>query len=122
MAPKPQGDEEDIDVSPYYDPSAVPPCPKCSSARVFEMQLVPSLITLLTPESMTTTGQKAGKQSKKTLTEAERKEELKRLAKGENEGDQGEMEWGTVMVFGCERDCTGFTEEWVGVEWETPGA
>ncbi len=28
------------------------------------------------------------------------------------------MEWGTILVFGCEKDCVGFGEEWVGVEWE----
>jgi pre-rRNA-processing protein TSR4 len=120
MAPKAQGDEEDIDVSPFYDPSSIPKCPRCSSARVFEMQLVPSLISTLRPESMTTTGQTAGKKVKKQLSEEERKEELKKLAKGEMEGDD-EMEWGTVMVFGCEKDCVGISEEWVGIEWENPG-
>lgn len=119
MAPKPQGDEEDIDVSPYYDPSVIPKCQHCSSKRVFELQLVPSLITLLTPETVSTTGKIPKKEEKKTLSEAERKEELQRLAKGED-GVEG-MEWGTIMVFGCERDCTGFTEEWVGVEWESAG-
>lgn len=86
------------------------------------MQLVPSLITLLTPESVTTTGSKAVSQKdKKVLSEAERKERLQRMAKGEGEDGEEEMEWGTVMIFGCEKDCTGFTEEWVGVEWESPG-
>lgn len=120
MAPKPQGDEEDIDVSPYYDPTQIPKCQHCSSRRVFELQLVPSLITLLTPETVSTTGKVPTKKEKKAQSEAERKEELQRLAKGEQEGE-GEMEWGTIMVFGCERDCTGFTEEWVGVEWESTG-
>lgn len=54
---------------------------------------------------------KAGKK-----TEAERREELRRLADGEAvEG----MEWGSVLVFGCVNDCVGFGEEWVGVEWES---
>jgi pre-rRNA-processing protein TSR4 len=121
MAPKAQGDEEDIDVSPFYDPSSVPRCPKCSSARVFEMQLVPSLISTLRPDMMTTTGEKAEQKAKKQLTEAERKAELQRMAKGEGDGEDSEMEWGTVMIFGCEKDCVGFREEWVGVEWENPG-
>ena len=116
MAPKPQGDEEDIDVSPFYDPSSIPKCPKCSSPRVFEMQLVPSLISTLLPDMITTTGDQAEKKAKKQMTEEVRKAELQRLIKGEADG--GEMEWGTVMVFGCERDCVGFSEEWVGVEWE----
>ena len=80
------------------------------------MQLVPSLISSLLPDMITTTGDQAEKKAKKQMTEEERKAELQRLIKGEAEG--GEMEWGTVMVFGCERDCVGFSEEWVGVEWE----
>lgn len=32
--------------------------------------------------------------------------------------EEGEMEWGNVLVYGCERDCVGVGEEWVGVEWE----
>lgn len=124
MAPKPQGDEEDIDLSPYYDPAAVPACTRCKGPRVFEMQLVPSLITLLTPDTVSTTGDASAPKDKKAQTEDERKAELKRLAKGEaaaGADEEGEMEWGTIMVFGCERDCVGYTEEWVGVEWESPG-
>lgn len=53
------------------------------------------------------------------MSEEERKRELARLAGGVSGQDEvGEMEWGTVMVFGCEGDCSGFGEEWVGVEWE----
>jgi len=117
MAPKAQGDEEDIDVTPFFDPSSVPRCTKCSGPRAFEMQLVPSLISTLRPEMITTTGEEA-KMTKKQLTEEERKAELQKLAKGELDGEDGEMEWGTVMVFGCERDCVGLSEEWVAVEWE----
>jgi len=50
------------------------------------------------------------------MTEEERRAELQKMMKGEV--DSGEMEWGTVMVFGCEKDCVGFSEEWVGIEWE----
>jgi pre-rRNA-processing protein TSR4 len=41
------------------------------------------------------------------------------------------MEWGTVIVGGCEGDCqvrgvnaggVGYLEEWVGVQWEELGA
>ena len=44
----------------------------------------------------------------------------------EEEGLEG-MEWGTVIVGVCERDCSergvgagevGWVEEWVGVQWE----
>lgn len=113
---------EDEDPSPgeYYKPSpkTIPPCPKCKSARVFEVQLVPSLINHLSPESLSTTGDEGGKgKGKKSQSEEERKKELERLAKEDNGGDG--MEWGTIVVFGCLGDCTGFGEEWVGVEWET---
>jgi pre-rRNA-processing protein TSR4 len=118
MAPKAQGDEEDIGVSPFFDPSSIPRCSKCSSPRVFEMQLVPSLISTLRPDMITTTGEEAAKKAKKQQTEEERKAELQKLARGELDGEDSEMEWGTVMVFGCKRDCVGMSEEWVGVEWE----
>lgn len=49
------------------------------------------------------------------MSEAERKAELERIAKGEV--DEG-MEWGTILVYSCEGDCVGVSEEWVGVEWE----
>ena len=51
----------------------------------------------------------------------------------EEEGMEG-MEWGTVIVGVCERDCgerggergvkegeMGWVEEWVGVQWEEQG-
>lgn len=44
---------------------------------------------------------------------------------GEEEGLEG-MEWGTVVLGVCERDCAekgevGWVEEWVGVQWEEDG-
>ncbi len=47
----------------------------------------------------------------------------------EEEGLEG-MEWGTVLLGVCERDCgerevedgdVGWVEEWVGVQWEESG-
>ena len=64
---------------------------------------------------ISTTGEE-GQKAKKQMTEEERRAELQKMMKGEV--DSGEMEWGTVMVFGCEKDCVGFSEEWVGIEWE----
>ena len=77
-----------------------PPCPSCSAARVFELQLVPHAITEL---------------------------------EAEEEGLEG-MDWGTIILGVCSRDCTGtdtgtaagddsvaswsWKEEWVGVQWE----
>lgn len=154
-------EDEDPDANAWasrYDASkTVPPCPRCNSQRVFEMQLVPGLISELKVDSLSLSGEKSkserssGKGNKsKAQSEEERKLELavllgrakpEELAKfrarqvqetcsassaGGSEVDteqavlRGEsgMEWGTVMVFGCEKDCVGFGEEWVGVEWE----
>lgn len=78
----------------------LPRCGRCGSGRVFEVQLTPQAIVEL------------------------------------EEGDAGDegaglnlegMDWGTVIVGVCERDCfgegggegeTAYVEEWVGVQWE----
>ncbi len=130
-------DEEASDLAGRYHPDGVvPSCSLCGAERVFEMQLVPGLISALKPELLTTSGAKRSKKSKKkksaaaTQTAEERKKEIAAmLSGGSTEGEEGEgdglgqvaeagMEWGTVMVFGCRNDCVGFGEEWVGVEWE----
>lgn len=41
------------------------------------------------------------------------------------DGGEG-MEWGTILVGGCSRNCGGegevvFREEWAGVQWEEGG-
>lgn len=131
-----QGDEIDSDDDEdselhkkYRSEGVVPPCSMCGGKRVFEMQLVPGLISSLSPESLTTTGKKPSKRKNKdTQTVEERRKELAALlAGGANANGQlddetmqtsGGMEWGTILVFGCEKDCVGFGEEWVGVEWE----
>jgi pre-rRNA-processing protein TSR4 len=66
------------------------------------------------------TGKADKKGGKKGQSEEERKKELAKLAGGDQGGgdELGEMEWGSVLVFGCQGDCVGFGEEWVGVEWE----
>jgi pre-rRNA-processing protein TSR4 len=132
--------------SQRYDPSdVVPACPRCGGKRTFEMQLTPGLIAELKTESISLTGEKDKKRkNKKKQTDEERRRELAVLlgrasakdmppiAAGETQEDdrtpvereedqlrqESGMEWGTVMVFGCEQDCVGFGEEWVGVEWE----
>ena len=129
-----------------YDPTGVvPACPRCGGKRTFEMQLVPGLIAELKTEQLSLTGEKKRRsKKKKTQTDEERRRELavllgrasaKDLPKSttadaadddrtpvEREEDELKaetgMEWGTIMVFGCERDCVGYGEEWVGVEWE----
>lgn len=111
----PSSEEEEVYLADWYKPSFIPPCPRCKGKRVFEVQLVPQLINVLRPSALSTTGAAPVPAPAKNLTEDERKAELTRLAKGEGES---EMEWGTIMVFSCEKDCVGVGEEWVGVEWE----
>lgn len=113
-----EGDETEAEASKslaqLYTPTSVPTCPRCKSERVFELQLVPSLISVLRPSMLSTDG-KAPKKKAQNKSEAERREELRKLAEGQAvEG----MEWGSILVFGCASDCVGFGEEWVGVEWE----
>lgn len=108
-------EEDEANLAQFYDASWVPKCPTCKSERVFEAQLVPQLINILRPSALSTTGEAPVVNTK--LSEADRRAELARLAKGDGEG---EMEWGTIMVFACRNDCVGVQEEWVGVEWEAP--
>ncbi|AFR98578.1 pre-rRNA-processing protein TSR4 [Cryptococcus neoformans C23] len=119
---KPLAKDEELDLSALYTPKFIPTCPRCGGKRVFELQLVPSLINILRPHTISTTGEAPKASFPKAATEEERKKELAKLAAGVKEeaskDEEGEMEWGNVLVYGCERDCVGVGEEWVGVEWE----
>ena len=57
----------------------------------------------------------------KEQTEEDRRKAVERLLKGGAEGARG-MEWGTAMVFSCEKDCCkdkfGWTEEIVLIQWD----
>lgn len=77
--------------------SRLPACSYCGARCVFEYQLTPGAITVL-----------------------EEEEDLATLL------EEG-MDWGTVVVASCERDCvdagvregsTTYKEQWVGVQWE----
>lgn len=115
----PSSEEDEVNLGEYYTTKPVSACPRCAGPRVFELQLVPQLINVLRPHALSTTGA-ARESASGRQSEAERRAEIMRLAKGEarGEGDVGEMEWGTIMVFSCKNDCVGVGEEWVGVEWE----
>lgn len=76
----------------------IPRCEYCGSQRVFELQLVPHAISML----------------------EEGREKLKLDPK-----DNADMEWGTIIVGVCGKDCApdevgvvGWREEWAGVQWE----
>ncbi|KAF5383784.1 hypothetical protein D9615_003710 [Tricholomella constricta] len=77
-----------------YFPTGIPPCPSCRGKRVFECQLMPNLINVLRrPEGA------------KPMSEEERRKAVDQALKGVGAVDEGRMEWGTCMVFSCEKDC-----------------
>ncbi|ODN74070.1 hypothetical protein L202_07538 [Cryptococcus amylolentus CBS 6039] len=122
-AEKPLGKNDELDLSALYTDKSIPACSRCGGKRVFELQVVPSLINILRPHTLTTTGSASDEVAPTAISEDERRKELVKLAAGiKEEGakeQDGEMEWGNIIVYGCERDCVGVGEEWVGVEWES---
>ncbi|KAI9511530.1 programmed cell death protein 2 [Russula earlei] len=79
-----------------YDAGTIPSCSHCGSRRIFEYQLMPNLINLLGKDSST------GGEAIAT-TDEQRKESVKQLLNG-GPNVRG-MEWGTILVFCCEKDC-----------------
>ncbi|TPR10042.1 Ca2+ regulator and membrane fusion protein Fig1 family protein [Aspergillus niger] len=80
--------------------SRMPRCEYCGSERVFELQLVPHAISVL---------------------------EEGREGVGLGPKDDAGMEWGTIILGVCGKDCgpnqvgvVGYREEWAGVQWEEP--
>lgn len=76
---------------------SIPACEYCGNQRVFEFQIVPHAITML---------------------------EEGRPGVGLGKDDAG-MEWGTIIMGVCGKNCTpqelgvtGWREEWAGVQWE----
>ncbi|EMD38872.1 hypothetical protein CERSUDRAFT_112597 [Gelatoporia subvermispora B] len=100
-----------------YAPAALPQCPKCNGPRIFECQLMPNLINVLARGGAEDDANKAPAAKE---TDEERRAAVMRALKGEGEG-RG-MEWGTCMVFTCERDCAdergAWREEAVLVQWD----
>ncbi|PCH44397.1 hypothetical protein WOLCODRAFT_123482 [Wolfiporia cocos MD-104 SS10] len=98
-----------------YDPSSLPPCPHCRAPRVFECQLMPNLINVLRAPA---------EGPRKPLSDEERRQEVMRALRGERAAERVGMEWGTCMVFSCEKDCAdpdtrgGWHEELVLVQWD----
>ncbi|KAK0191245.1 programmed cell death protein 2 [Armillaria mellea] len=91
-----------------YDPSSLPPCPNCQSKRVFECQLMPN-----------------SADATKNMSDEERRKAVQEALKGGG-GNRG-MDWGTCMVFSCEKDCCtengqdtreAWKEEYVLVQWD----
>ncbi|KAI0691233.1 programmed cell death protein 2 [Cytidiella melzeri] len=102
-----------------YEPSSIPACPHCKGKRVFECQLMPNLINVL---------KKTGEEKEKTKqSDAERRKEVEKVLKGGTNLERAGMEWGTCIVFSCEKDCcveaerdvqSCWREEVVLVQWD----
>ncbi|TBU60893.1 programmed cell death protein 2 [Dichomitus squalens] len=99
-----------------YTPESLPACPHCKSRRVFECQLMPNLINVL---------RSGPNDAQATMTDEERRAEVLKVLKGQDAYGRREMEWGTCMIFSCEKDCavhevagTTWREEYVLVQWD----
>ncbi|KAA1468743.1 hypothetical protein DENSPDRAFT_794886 [Dentipellis sp. KUC8613] len=98
-----------------FDSKTLPPCPLCHSKRVFECQLMPNLINIFRERT----------QADEKMSDEERRKDVEMLLKGTK--GRG-MDWGTAMVFSCEKDCCpgtdgepgvyGWMEEVVLVQWD----
>jgi len=101
-----------------YSAASIHACPHCGSRRTFEYQLMPNLINML--------GMGSDIKREDITTTDERKEIVQRLLKSDPDG-RG-MEWGTALVFTCEKDCClgpenkeregAWSEELVLVHWD----
>ncbi|KAF8899632.1 programmed cell death protein 2 [Gymnopilus junonius] len=81
-----------------YSTSAVSKCPICNSPRVFECQLMPNLINVLRPSW-------EPEDKNKKLTDEERRQAVQKALKNEDKNAKTGMDWGTAMIFSCEKDC-----------------
>ncbi|KAI6044214.1 programmed cell death protein 2 [Pisolithus marmoratus] len=86
-------------VKRSYNTSSIPHCSICKSNRVFECQLMPNLINILRAAT------KDKGVDDRTLTDAERIKAVQDSLKSNQTADRRGMEWGTCMVFSCEKDC-----------------
>lgn len=98
--------------------SSLPPCPQCQSPRVFECQLMPNLINVLKVHDANASD------GKKRQTDEERRKEVAELLKGGNTSGRRGMEWGTCIIFSCQKDCceekakSVWREEIVLIQWD----
>lgn len=101
-------------VRRMYDASCVPRCSACGSRRVFECQLTPNLINVLRPSW-------GDDDSQKLRDDSERRKAVKRALVGDNKEAKRGLEWGTCLVYSCEKDCCRsgcWKEEVVYVQWD----
>jgi pre-rRNA-processing protein TSR4 len=104
-----------------YDPSSIPICPYCKGKRVFECQLMPNLINVLSKNDH------QNEKGKIKQSDEERRREVEKAMKGSVDIESVGIEWGTCIVFSCEKDCciengadakSCWREEVVLVQWD----
>ncbi|KAF7430584.1 hypothetical protein PC9H_006292 [Pleurotus ostreatus] len=87
-------------VKRTYKPSGISPCPHCNSPRIFEVQLMPNLINVLKSQ-----WEGSDDAAKSKMTDEERRKAVEAALKDKSGDAKRGMEWGTCMVFSCEKDC-----------------
>ncbi|KAG2150234.1 programmed cell death protein 2 [Suillus bovinus] len=101
-----------------YSTASISPCPACKAARVFECQLMPNLINVLRASI---------KDEETQLTDEQRMKVVQEVLQKKVASDKRGMEWGTCMIFSCEKDCCldddggdkeCWREEFVLVQWD----
>ncbi|KND04855.1 uncharacterized protein SPPG_00555 [Spizellomyces punctatus DAOM BR117] len=110
----------DDDISESLQSKGPPPCSRCNGPRVFEFQLMPMILSLLPTEQLVprraSGDAKGGAGGKATNLSSF----LERYAAG--------MDWGTVLVYSCARDCeerkqrdsnVSYSEEYIVVQVES---
>ncbi|KAM5532909.1 hypothetical protein V8D89_013461 [Ganoderma adspersum] len=98
-----------------YAPESLPVCSHCGSPRVFECQLMPNLINVLGSNQI----------EGRSMSDEERRAEVLETLRGQGTAGRQGMEWGTCMIFSCEKDCavrdeegSTWREEYVLVQWD----